>query len=432
MDEQDAPPPQDQTPLSHPLPPWAPPAPPTPPAAPPGVPPTYAAPPPPPASAPRRSGPRLLAAATAVALALAAGGAGFALGHHRSDSDAAATPPNGYVGQPPQFGDGGTAPFDGTQPFTGPDHGNGGSFDSSASGTPATDDQLTGLVRIATTLKYEGGKAAGTGMILTSTGEVVTNHHVVEGATKIRVTVMSTGQHYRATVVGTDAEDDVAVLQLTNATGLSVVRTATTPAAVGDAVTAVGDAGGSATTFTAAEGTVTALDQHITTQSQGSSVGEKLRGLMEISSDVISGDSGGATYDDQGEVVGMTTAASTGESDVVGYAVPIAKVIGIADDLENGSVNARYEYGNPAFLGIGLEPSGITVAGVYPGTPAARAGIVPGDRITRIGDTTVSSAAALRQAVRAYSPGDSVRVVWSDTSGTTHMATVTLIAGPVA
>ena len=98
-------------------------------------------------------------------------------------------------------------------------------------------------------------------MILTSTGEVVTNHHVVEGATTIRVTLMSTGKNYRATVVGTDATDDVAVLQLNSANGPSVVQPASTAAAVGDAVTAVGDAGGSSTTFSAASGTVTALDQ---------------------------------------------------------------------------------------------------------------------------------------------------------------------------
>ncbi len=418
-----------------------PPAAPTPPATPEYTSPYGWAPPPPPAApdvvsqgpaGPRRNGPRLLAAGTAVALVVAAGGAGFALGHHRGASDSARGPAGGGYGfgQFPGSEQGGTAPFGG-QPFSGPGQ-QGGAPLNSDSGTPASDDQLTGLVRITTTLKYQGGQAAGTGMILSSTGEVVTNHHVVEGATTIRVTVMSTGKNYRATVVGTDATDDVAVLQLNSANGLSVVQPASTAAAVGDAVTAVGDAGGSSTTFSAASGTVTALDQHITTQNQDGSASERLRGLMEISSDVISGDSGGATYDDQGDVVGMTTAASTGENDIVGYAVPIAKVISIADDLENGTVNARYEYGSPAFLGLGLTGTGTTVGDAYDGTPAAQAGIAAGDRITRVGSTTVSTASGLRQAIRTYAPGDSVRIVWTDTAGTSHVATVTLIAGPVA
>ena len=399
---------------------------------------THAAPPP-----PRRRGPRLVAAGTALAVVAVAGGLGFALGRwHHDGAPTAQAPTTGQSGPGDQggegfgaapFGNGGTAP-NGGSPFTGPGGGNdqGGSPFDSSSGTPASTDQLTGLVRVAATLKYAGGRAAGTGMVLTSGGEVVTNHHVVEGATSIKVTVMSTGRTYTASVIGTDAHDDIAVLQLKGAAGLATVTTATGSVNVGDAVTAVGDAGGSTSTFTAASGTVTDTSTKITTNGEDGRTGETLRGLIEISSDVISGDSGGATYDGGGDVVGMTTAASSGSSNVVGYAIPISTVLHVADDLEHGTVNARYDYGSPAFLGLGLRGSGATVAQVYPGTPAARAGLTAGDTVTRVGSTRVSSAAALRNAITAYSPGDSVRITWTDPSGTTHVATVTLVAGPVA
>jgi S1-C subfamily serine protease len=385
----------------------------------------------------RRHGPRVLVASAMALAALAvAGGTGFALGrfdHHGQPN--AGAPAHGYVGQAPNGQPNEQSPFEGNpfrgMPFTGP--GNGGApSDSGESGTPASDNQLTGLVRIASTLKYEGGQAAGTGMILTSTGEVVTNHHVVEGSTTMRVTVMSTGARYSATVVGTDAKDDVAVLQLQGASGLQTVTPDTDGISTGDSVTAVGDANGDTSTFTAARGTVLATDQHIRTQSEPGHPGEKLKGLIKISSDVISGDSGGATYDSGGEVVGMTTAASSGTSNVVGYAIPIAKVISIAGDLENGTQNARYEYGSPAFLGLGLSGSGTRVAEVYPGTPAARAGVTSGDAITQVGQTRVRTATELRNAVQTYSPGDQVRIAWRDPYGTSHIASVTLIAGPVA
>jgi S1-C subfamily serine protease len=152
---------------------------------------------------------------------------------------------------------------------------------------------------------------------------------------------------------------------------------------------------------------------------------------MEISSDVISGDSGGATYDSQGEVVGMTTAASSGQ-DVVGYAVPISKVVGIADDLESGVTSSRYAYGRPAFLGVALAGTSTRVQGAYPGTPAADAGIRTGDSITSVGSTHVSTAKELRAAVASHSPGDSMTVTWTDSTGSSHGATVTLGTGPVA
>jgi S1-C subfamily serine protease len=378
-----------------------------------------APPPPPPSPAPRRRTPRLVAAGTAVVIVVAAGAGGFVIGqtHHGGQK---------VAGDAPTRGNGGTTPFDG------PGGLGGAPFGSAAGGTPATTDQLTGLVRISTTLKYQGGKAAGTGMVLTSNGEVVTNHHVVEGATRIRVTVMDTGQRYTAAVVGTDARDDVAVLQLADTSGLQTVQTSTGAVDKGEAVTAVGDAGGSTASFTAATGTVTATGQHITTHNQDSSQTERLRGLIEISSDVISGDSGGPTYNGQGAVIAMTTAASSGTRDIVGYAIPIGTVLSIADDLEHGTQNARYEYGTPAFIGIGLSGTGTRVGEVFRGTPAAQAGLTAGDTVTALEGTPVHTAKGLRRLVTGYVPGDRVTLTWTDLAGAVHTATVALVAGPVA
>ena len=168
-------------------------------------------------------------------------------------------------------------------------------------------------------MKYTGGEAAGTGMVLTSDGEVVTNHHVVAGATSIKAKVMSTGKTYTAEVVGTDAKDDVAVLQLVGASGLSTVTPDTDGIAVGDAVTAVGDANGTVELPQRGQRHGARPRARRSPRRPRPNVsGERLTGLLQISSDVISGDSGGATYDADGEVVGMTTAASSGSSDVVG------------------------------------------------------------------------------------------------------------------
>jgi S1-C subfamily serine protease len=128
----------------------------------------------------------------------------------------------------------------------------------------------------------------------------------------------------------------------------------------------------------------------------------------------------------------MTTAASSGTANVTGYAIPIAKVTAVADDLEQGVTSAKYVYGTSAFLGIGLGNSGTTVGEVYDGTAAARAGLVAGDVITRIDDTRTPTAAALTQTIHTYKVGDQVTVGWTDTAGGTHSATVTLGNGPVA
>ena len=194
--------------------------------------------------------------------------------------------------------------------------------------TEASAEQSAGVVLVDSTLA--DGSAAGTGLVLAADGLVVTNHHVVEGATEVEVTVPATGESYAAEVLGSDAARDVAVLRLEDASGLAVVDTDITRLVPGAAVTAVGDAGGDGGSLTAAAGTVTAVGADITVSDEagGSS---RLWNLVEVDADIVPGDSGGALLDEDGEVVGMNVAASSGAADITGYAIPVARVLRVAD-----------------------------------------------------------------------------------------------------
>ena len=374
-----------------------------------------------------------LVVATATGVGYAAASRGPAAGSQTAAQSGLASQSDGYgwsygtpdLGQAQGYGDQ-SSPF--ADPSQGGTSGGGQSTDSTSQ---ASGSQLTGLTRIVSTNSYTGSVGVGTGMVLTADGEVVTNHHVVEGATSIKVTVMSTGDTYTARVVGTDTAEDVAVLDLADASGLDTVATDTNGVDVGEAVTAVGDGNGTADYLSAATGSVTATDQPVTTQAEGTASGESLTGMIEISSDVVPGYSGGATVDANGDVVGMTTAATSGTNDPSGYAIPVSTVLSVADDLSQGVRDADYDYGQPAFLGIGLG-SGTTVQGAYDGTPATDAGIGAGDQITSVGGIAVDTATQLRSAIASHSPGDDVSVTWTDSSGSSHTATVTLANGPVA
>ncbi|MBF4615303.1 trypsin-like peptidase domain-containing protein [Curtobacterium sp. VKM Ac-1376] len=343
----------------------------------------------------------------------------------------------------------GSGSSDGTNGFTVPGDGTGSSngSDGSSSGTgtstqsaatAATTTQKKGVVTINTVLNYdESSQAAGTGMVLTSDGTVLTNNHVIQGATSITVTDETTGKEYEAEVVGSDATNDVAVLKLEDASGLSTVTLDDDgEPSTGDTVTDVGNAEGTGN-LVAAEGTVTATDQDIQVQSESGTGTESLTGLIEISADIVSGDSGGPVVDSEGEVVGMATAASSGTADVTGYAIPITTAKTIAEKILAGESSSTITIGLPAFLGVEVSSttgttSGVAVAGTVEGSGAASAGLAEGDTITSLDGTTVTTPDELTAAVQSHSVGDEVVVGYTDSTGAAKTVTVTLTAGPAA
>ncbi|MGH3214293.1 MAG: S1C family serine protease, partial [Trebonia sp.] len=169
-----------------------------------------------------------------------------------------------------------------------------------------------GLVDVTSTLGYEQATAMGTGIVLTSNGEILTNNHVVNGATSVSVRDIGNGKTYKATVVGYDESHDVAVLQLSGASGLTTATTGNSSTVkVGDDVVGLGNAGGAGGTPSVAAGNVTALNQSITASDEGSGSSEQLSGLIETNANIQPGDSGGPLVNSYGQIIGMDTAASS-------------------------------------------------------------------------------------------------------------------------
>lgn len=407
-------------------------------------------------TAPRRSRRRRTAVALfasgAVAAGLVLGGSALAVGLPGGTASstvavAPGTSQGSAFGYPGTTSPGSTTPGygSGSAPSTTlPGQGSSSTGTATLDTTTATDDQQAGVVLISTVLGYQSAEAAGTGVVLTSDGLVVTNNHVVEGATEITVTIGTTGATYTAEVVGTDATADVAVLQLQDAAGLTAAALDddTQAVATGDAVTAVGNAEGGGVLLAAA-GTVTGTEESITTQAEGVSSGESLTGLIEVDADVVSGDSGGPLLDDEGEVVGITTAASSGSSDIVGYAIPVGDVLDVVTQIVTGQDSDTITLGYPAFLGVQLgtatptpgsagTAAGATLAGVVDGTPAAEAGLAAGDTITAVDGMAVADADALSALLATHAPGDQVTLTWTTADGSAQTAAVTLVEGPAA
>jgi S1-C subfamily serine protease len=392
-----------------------------------------------------------IGAAIVLIAVIALAGVGISNYLHRDSTDAAARtpqtgafpflPPSTVPSVPPTTpnGPGGTG-------------GQGGPGGQGGSAGGSTSAATAGVVNIDTNLAFGTGSGAGTGMLLTDSGEVLTNNHVVSGASDIQVEVPATGQTYRAKVVGTDATDDVAVIQLDGASGLPTVNLGdSSRVKVGDAVVAVGNAGGQGGAPTVVNGSVRALDQQITVGDPASGVQEQLSGLIQTDAPLQPGDSGGPLMDSSSRVVGMDTAAQVGrrfQSSNEGYAIPINHALDIAHKIEAGQSSGDIQIGAPAFLGVEIvSPSqadsvlggsgppsdnGAVVADVEPGTPAAKAGLGSGDEIVAIDGQAVDSPTALKTVMKTHKPGDRITVSWLDSSGNRHDATVVLAAGPPA
>ena len=225
-----------------------------------------------------------------------------------------------------------------------------------------------GLVDIVSTLGYQSGAAAGTGMVLTSTGEVLTNNHVIDGATSIKATDVGNGRTYTAKVVGYDKSRDVAVLQLEGASGLATVTLSSSSPQTGQKVVALGNALGKGGTPSVATGKVTATGRTITASDEDAGNAEQLHGLIQTNAGIQPGDSGGPLVNTAGDVVGMNTAASSNISTTAfgtqsdkpatqAFAIPISHATTIADQIEAGKATSTVHIGGSAFLGVQVSSS---------------------------------------------------------------------------
>jgi S1-C subfamily serine protease len=261
-------------------------------------------------------------------------------------------------------------------------------------------------------------------MVLTSSGRILTNNHVIAGATTIRVAVPNTTRRYSARVVGYDMADDVAVLQLRGARNLRTVTLGSSASlSVGAGVTAIGNSGGYGRLISA-RGRVLRLSRSVLVESEAGIA--RIRGLIETNAAVRPGDSGGPLLDTAGRVVGMNTAASPYGGHA--FSIPVATAMRIANQIASGRSSRWVHIGPTALLGVQVQ--GTTIAEVVQGSPAQAAGLKPGDIIISIGSKRVTGEASLTSAVLAYKPGQVVAVVYRDETGARRTARVKLALGP--
>ena len=404
-------PPPGTAPVGSPIPAWAPPPPPAPPIT-------------------NTVWHRIAAAVVVAAVVAAAAGAGVGWSLARTINARNSVAQNNNqpaVQQPAQPG----SPIQPAKP--------GSSGSSSAAAIAAKVDPA--LVDIMTVVG--SGQAAGTGQILTSNGEILTNNHVVDRSTSIQVNIAGQTKTYPAHVIGVDPSADIAVIQVDGVSGWPTVSFASSSSVkVGDPIVALGNALGQGGTPDVSQGSITALDQTITA-SEGGSKSEQLNGMLQSDASIYPGDSGGPLVNSSGQVVGMITAGDVqgfrSSASTVNYAIPSDTILSVVNTIRSGQANTNIIYGQTGYIGVSVQnidasvqaqlnlnvSSGALVVGVQTGSAAAGAGITRYSVITSVAGSQITNIDDLGNALLAHKPGESVSINWVNQSGT-HTATATL------
>ena len=268
----------------------------------------------------------------------------------------------------------------------------------------------------ATSTNYFGQRvqtaASGTGFFITEDGYILTNHHVVEGASSVEVTLYS-GESYDAKVIGSDKDYDIAVLKIDVTGAAPVVLGNSSKLAIGESVAAVGNPLGELT-FSMSTGVVSCVNRAI-------NVDGTPFNMIQVDCSINPGNSGGPLFNSYGEVVGIVSAKYSSYSNTtvegIGFAIPINDVVSLVKDImTNGYVTSK------AYMGITPQnmtaqmaqqyrydvTEGVFVCSVDPDSAAAKAGLKLGDVITKMDDKDIASYEDLVAAKKSYSAGDTV------------------------
>lgn len=283
-------------------------------------------------------------------------------------------------------------------------------------------------------VKSGNNEDEGTGMIITSDGEVLTNNHVIElyseGGNTGSITVTEYGQTKAlpTTLVGYDQAKDVALLKINGASDLPTVTFGNSgKAVVGDAVVAIGNALGlAAGTPTVTQGIISALGRSVTAGGEGTQT-ETLQNMIQTDAAINPGNSGGPLIDTSGQVIGMNTAVAGTSSDGtssqnIGFAIPAASVETLISELQKGGQSGN----GGGYLGVdittltpalrsqyGFTPTtGAVILSVVSGSPASKAGLVQGDVIVNINGTDITSSDDLQKVVQNAKAGQSVSITY--------------------